>query len=235
MADVSGGLFGRFLRMAPGPRRGLFVAGLTVAVLVAVLPAGADTPEGGGTAGTSLNVTPDDGLSDGHWVSVSGAGFAPNAAGQIRQCRDISPPACDTTQAVSFLTDGNGVMLPVDFQVKRVITAFGPTTYNCSTQACALVADAGATNARHHITILGAGTISTPTTAGPPTSTATTNGVPTTAGATSTTVVSPTSTLVPPADGLLCDLIRGLRGILGGFLAPLFDGLLQLLGCAPAA
>jgi Neocarzinostatin family len=236
MADVNGGLFDRFLRMGPGPRRGLFLAGLTVALLVAVLPAGADTPEGGGTPGASLTVTPDDNLSDGHVVSVSGAGFPANIAGQIRQCRDTSPPACDTTRSESFITNASGQIPPTDYEVRRIITAFGPTTFNCSTQACALVAEAGGANARHHITILGAGTVTSPTTAGPPTtSTSTTNGTPTTAA--TTTNVPPTSvtttTLLPPAGGLICDLLRGLRGILGGFLAPVFDALLNLFGCPP--
>ena len=130
-------------RFGSGLRQGLFVVGLAAALLVAGLPAGADTPETGLDPNVTLTVNPDDGLSDGQTVMVTGTGFAPNAAGLIRECAgSVAVPECDTVVSGIFFTDASGVIPPSPMTVKRVITTF-TTTYNCGISACALVAAAG--------------------------------------------------------------------------------------------
>ena len=134
---------------------------------MAGLPAGADTPETGLDPNVTLTVNPDDGLSDGQTVMVTGTGFAPNAAGLIRECAgSVALPECDTVVSGIFFTDASGVIPPSPMTVNRVITTF-TTTYNCGISACALVAAAGGKSSRHHISFAGAGTI-------PPTSSPTT-------------------------------------------------------------
>ena len=232
-------------RLGAGSRRGLFVAGLAVAVLVAVLPAWAHTPETGLDPNVTLTVTPADGLSDGQTVTATGTGFAPNSSGLIRQCGgSVAAPECDTTIAATFITTATGAMPPTPVTVRRIITTW-TTSFNCSTQACALVATA-AGSTRHHIGFASAGTVSstTPTSSVPttfvpttfvpttfvPTTVSPTTAVPTTFGPTTI----PPSTTVPPTGNLVCDILMALRGVLGGILSGLIDGLLAFFGCPPA-
>ncbi len=219
--------------VGPGPRRGMFVAGLLVAVLGAVLPAWAHGPESGSNPNVTLTVNPDT-ASDQQVVMVTGAGFPPNAAGLIRQCAgSIVAPECDTVVSGFFTTTSTGAIDPSPMTVQRVIHTF-TTTYNCSVQACALVATAGGASSQHHITILGAGT-SVPTSTSIPTSTSpTTAPTQTTAPPTTTpptTVPPPTTTLLPPITNLLCAILGPVSALLGGLL----DGLLTALGCPPPA
>ena len=231
-------------RIGPGLRQGLFVAGLAGALLVAGLPAGAHTPETGSDPTVTLTVNPDEGLTDGQTVTVTGTGFPANASGLIRECGgSVALPECDTIVSGFFITDGAGAIPPSPMTVNRVITTF-TTTYNCGVQACALVATAGGKSSRHHISFAGAGTV-------PPTTSATTvpgaTTVPTTApgattvpttvpGATTVPTTVPPSTTIPPApENLLCAIVRALGQALPGILGGLANGLLSLLGCAPLA
>jgi hypothetical protein len=220
-----------------GLRRGLFLVGLAATVVVAGLPAAADTPETGGDAGVTLTVTPSDNVSDGQTVIVTGTGFPPNASGLVRQCAGAVPD-CDTFVASIFLTSPDGSIPPVYLNAQRVITTW-TTTYNCSTQACSVVATAGGKSGRHHISIAGAGTVvptsTTPSTI-PTTSPTTTATTVTTVTTTPTTIPGTVTTTTAPPTGsnIICDILQALRGILGGLLAGVVDGLLSLFGCPPA-
>lgn len=236
---------GWFMRMGPGPRRGVFAAGLMVALLGAVLPAWADGPESGADPSITLTVTPSQGLADGQRVTVTGAGFPADEAGIIRQCAvSTAGPECDTIVSGIFITNEGGRITPTQMTVQRIIYTL-TTTYNCSTQACALVADAGGKSSRHPIRIAGAGTVpdpatitGTPTTVVIPTTVVTPTTVPTPTTATSipiTTVASPTSTtpstILAPAPNVICAVVAAVSRLLGGLL----DGLLLVLGCPPTA
>ena len=241
MTDGRRGVFSGS-RFGSGLRQGLFVVGLAATLVVAGLPAAADTPETGLDPNVTLSVNPDDGLSDGQTVTVTGTGFAPNAAGLIRQCAgSVALPECDTVVSGIFFTDGSGVIPPSPMTVKRVITTF-TTTYNCGISACALVATAGGKSSRHHISFAGAGTV--PPTSSPTTVPGVTTVPPTTAPQQTTvpgvttipppTTVPPT-TIQPPQENILCAIIRALGQALPSLLGGLADGLLRLLGCAPLA
>ncbi len=231
-------------RVGPAMRRGLFAAGMAAAVMVAGLPAGAHTPESGLDPSVTLTVSPDDALTDGQNVWVSGTGFPANTAGLIRECGgSVAAPECDTVLSGFFITTATGDFPPTPMTVNRVITTFASTTYNCSVQACALVADAGGKSSRHHISFAGAGT-STPTT-----SATTVPGTTTAPGATtvppqttipSNTTVPPPTTTPPtttpptttpplPIPNLLCAILQPISNLLGGLL----NGLLAALGCPP--
>ncbi len=239
MADGRGGF--SISRFGPGVRRGLFVAGLAAALLVGGLPAGADGPESGLDPSVTLTVNPDDNLTDGQSVMVSGAGFPANVPGLIRECGgSVAAPACDTVVSGIFLTGGDGTFPPTPMTVNRVITTFASTTFNCGVQACAIVADAGGKSSRHHITFAGAGTViptTSPTTGPPPTTAPPATTIP---GATTLpppTTVPPVTTVPPPTTipitNLLCALLQPISNLLGGIL----NGLLAALGCPvpPAA
>ena len=89
----------------------------------------------------------------------AGTGFPANTSGLIRECGgSVAAPECDTILSGFFITTATGDFPPTPMTVNRVITTFGSTTYNCSVQACALVADAGGKSSRHHISFAGAGT-----------------------------------------------------------------------------
>lgn len=170
----------------PRVRRGwwgsIVLAGWTAALLVAVLPASGDTPETGSDPNVTLTVTPSDALSDGQVVTVTGAGFPANTAGTIRQCGgSATPPTCDLTVNVAFVTTAAGDIPPTSVSVERIIDT-GTTTFNCGVQACALVATAGGRTSQHHVRMAGAGT-----------------SVPTSATSTSTSTSSSTSTSTPPS------------------------------------
>ena len=219
-------------RIGSGARQLLFVAGLAVAVLVAGLPAGADTPESGVDPHVTVTITPDDALSDGQTVFVSGTGFAPSASGKIRQCAgSVIAPECDTTLAGFFLTDADGAFSSAPMTVQRVITTFS-TTYNCGVQACALVADTGTQISRHHVSFAAAGTVVSPTSTTPSTSTTLAGGTtvpPTTSSTTTpqaTTIPSPANVVPPPPqENILCAIIRSLGQALPSLLGGLADGL----------
>jgi len=228
-------------RFGSGLRQGLFVVGLAAALFVAGLPAGADSPETGLDPNVTLSVNPDDGLSDGQTVTVTGTGFAPNAAGLIRECAgSVALPECDTVVSGIFFTDASGVIPPSPMTVKRVITTF-TTTYNCGISACALVATAGGKSSRHHISFAAAGTV--PPTSSPTTVPGVTTVPPTTAPQQTTipgvttipppTTLPPPTTIAPPQENILCAIIRALGQALPSLLGGLADGLLRLLGCAP--
>lgn len=226
-------------RVRPALRRGMVAAALAVVVMVAGLPAGADSPETGADPTVTLTVNPDDGLVDGQTVTVTGTGFPGNTAGLIRQCAgSVAVPECDTLVSGFFLTDPAGNVPPAPMTVQRVITGFA-STYDCGVTACFLVADAGGKSSRHHITFGGA-----TTTAGPPTTAPTTTGgvttvPPVTTTPPATTVPPPPTTIPPdpppPTEGVLCVIVRALGEALPSILGGLADFLLQLLGCAPLA
>lgn len=231
-------------RIGASRRRGAVVAGLAVAFLVAVMPALADMPETGANPGVTLTVTPDDLLSVGQAVTVTGTGFPANQGGVIRQCGgSISAPQCDASVAGTFVTTATGEIPATSVAVKRLIDT-GTTTFNCGVQACALVATAGDRTSQHHISILGAGTIvpsstttSTSTTSPSVTSTSTipTTTVPlsTTTIPSATTIPTPTTTLVPPpVPTPVCDLLQTLLETFP-FLRGALDAVLTLLGCSP--
>ena len=235
MADRSG--FSIY-RMRPASRRGLVVAaGLAVSLLTLVLPARADGPEWGTDPFVFMTVTPDDRLGDGQMVTVQAGPFPLFADVVVRECAPTAlGPQCDQAALASVNVGSSGNLGPLTVTVKRIINT-GTTTFNCGVQACALVAFPNRGSwTQHHISFGSAGT-SVPTTTdttAPTTTSATTvpNSSTTTIG---TTIPGPTTTtLLPPAGGLLCDLFRALRDALGGFLAGLFDGLLNLFGCPPA-
>ncbi len=211
-----------------GVRKGFFVAGLAAVVVVAGLPAGADSPEFGADPNVKLTVSPSDGLTDGQTVMVSGTGFGANSAGLIRECGgSAAVPECDTTLSGIFFTDANGAFPPSPMTVNRVITSF-VTSFNCGAQACALVADAGGKSSRHHISFAGAGTVG-PTSSTSPTSTSSTSTIP--PGSTVPTTLPPssptTTTPLGPIVNLLCAILQPVSDLLGGLL----DGLTAALGC----
>lgn len=214
-------------------RRTLAVAVLLVGVVLAILPASAETPETGVDPSVTLTVSPSDALSDGQTVTVTGSGFPPNTAGIIRECGGtVAAPQCDLSLVVPFVTTPTGDIPPTSVTVKRIVEA-GTTTFNCGVQACALVATAGERTSQHHIRMASAGTVlptSVPPTSVPPTSVPPTTVPPTSVPPTSvpTTMVPPTS--VPPVTDLVCPLLRGLLDPLA-FLSELISSLLALLGC----
>jgi len=206
-------------------RRGsaLFVAGLAMAVLIAVVPAFADTPESGPDPNVTLTVTPHERLGNGQTVTVTGTGFPPNAAGVIRQCGgSAAAPQCDLDVAATFVTTANGNIGPTSVTVERIVDT-GTTTFNCGVQSCFLVATAGGRTAQHRISIAGAGTV-VPTTS--PTSTSTSRP------STTTTTTAPTTTTRPtPGPDRVCGVLRGLLEPFP-FLRPLVTSLLAAFRCA---
>ena len=70
-------------RLSRRTRSSIFLAGLALAVLVAMLPAFADTSERGSDPNVALTVTPSDALSDAQVVTVTGTGFPPNTVGTL--------------------------------------------------------------------------------------------------------------------------------------------------------
>jgi hypothetical protein len=227
--------------MTPASRRGLFLAGLAMAVLVVGLPASAHTPETGADPTVTLNVTPSDNVSNGESVTVTGFGFPIFTDGAIRQCGGpAAAPQCDPLIVGQFRTASTQHLPPTLVVARRYINT-GTTTFNCGAQQCFFVATAGGKSSQHHISILGAGTSSIPDgpTSTSPTTSATT--VPTTAttAPTETTIPIPstapsaTTTTAVPQAGLLCDLLGALRRALGGFLGGLLDGLMNLFNCPP--
>ena len=224
---TDGGLH-RMSRVPRGRRRGLALAGLTVAVLVAVIPASADTPESGGDPGVTLTVSPDDFVGNGQTVSVTGTGFPASTGGVIRQCGGSSAaPQCDLAIAATFLTTDTGDIPATSVTVKRIIDT-GTTGFNCGVQACALVATAGGRTSQHHISILGAGTLV-------PTSSSTSTSTSSTSTTTSTIPLPPPTTVVPPAlPGGVCDAVRAALEPFP-FLRVFLDGVLSALGCPLSA
>jgi hypothetical protein len=218
------------------------LVGLVVAVLVAGLPARADTPETGADPSVTLTVTPDDGVSDGTTVTVTGTGFPANASGMVRQCAgSVAAPECDTYVAANFIAGSNGAFAPILIQAQRTIHTF-TVTHDCSAEACAMVAEAGGRSTRHHISILAPGMTVPPTTSPPITSAPTTIAESTTVAPTTTTATPPTSTAPPatglpqaPAENVLCAILRAVGELLPGLLGGIVNGLLNLLGCAPLA
>ena len=211
----------------------LAVAVLLVGVVLAIIPALAETPETGADPSVSLTVSPSDALSDGQTVTVTGSGFPPNTAGIIRECGGSgAAPQCDVALIVPFVTTATGNVPPTSVTVKRIVDA-GTTTFNCGVQACALVATAGERTSQHHIRMASAGTVlptSVPPTSIPPTSVPPTSVPPTSVPPTSVppTLVPPI--FVPPVPDLVCPLLRGLLEPLA-FLSGLISSLLALLGC----
>jgi hypothetical protein len=204
-------------------RRTPAVAVLLVGVVLAVLPASAETPETGVDPSATLTVSPSDALSDGQTVTVTGSGFPPNTAGIIRECGgSVAAPQCDLALIVPFVTTATGDIPPTSVTVKRIVDT-GTTTFNCGVQVCALVATAGERTSQHHIRMAGAGTVlptSVPPTSVPPTSVPPTSVTPTS--------VPPPS--VPSVPDLVCPLVRGLLEPLA-FLSEFISTLLALLGC----
>ena len=221
-------------------RGALVLVGLTGAVLVAGLPANAHTPEHGLDPTVTLTVYPDDALTDGQNVFVTGTGFPANQAGLIRECAgSVAAPECDTIVQGIFFTSPTGEIPPSPMTVNRVVNTFA-TSYNCGVQSCALVADAAGKSSRHHITFAAAGTVmptTTPTTIGGATTVPTIPGQTTIPGPTTipsaTTVPPPPTTigLPPQVPNLLCAILQPISNLLGGLL----NGLLVALGCLPPA
>jgi hypothetical protein len=233
-ATMHGGFWIRQLgRVAPGVRRGLLVTVVAGAVLASGLPASANGPESGADPSVTMTVSPSDNLLDGQSVYATGSGWPTFADGIIRQCGiTAAGPQCDQAVAGQFKTGAAPVLPKTLVQVKRYVNT-GTTTFNCGVQACALVATAGGKTSQHHIAILGAGTSSS-IDEGPATTAGTMDT--TTSTSPATTVPSPTTTVAGPGTaGLVCNLLTGLRGILGGLLAGLFDSLLTFFGCPPVA
>ena len=191
-----------------GPRRAILVAGV-VALLAMVLPAFGDTPESGPDPNVTVTVTPDDFLSPGQTVTVTGAGFPPNTPGVIRQCGGTAAaPQCDLDVAGTFTTTSSGEIPPTEVTVERTIDT-GTTTFNCSVQSCWLVATAGGTTSQHHVRFAGAGTL-----------------VPSTSSSSTTS----TTVALPPDLTSLCGLVRALLepfSFLGGFV----EAVLSVLRC----
>ena len=219
--------FGRISASTPGRgcRSSLVLAGLAMTMLLAVLPAFADTPETGTDQSATLTVTPSDGLSDGQVVTVTGTEFPPNTAGVIRECGGtVAAPQCDLTVTATFVTTPAGDIPPTNVTVERIIDT-GFTTFNCGAQSCALVASAGGRTSQHHISMAGAGTSSIPPTSIPPTSIPPTSVLPTTVPSTS---IPPTS--IPAGPELVCTVLRVLLEPFP-FLRGLITSLLSVFGC----
>ena len=191
--------------------RWMVVIGIAVAVVAAITPAQADTPETGIDPTVTLTVTPSDGLSDGQTVTVTGTGFPPNTQGTINECGGtILMPQCDDLINVPFNTTANGDIPPTTVTLKRIVNT-GSTTFNCGAQSCAVVARAGGKMSQHHIRMAGAGT-----------------SIPNPSSSTSSTT---TTSLVPlPQGGAVCGLLRQLFGPFP-FLSGLLTNLLSVLGC----
>jgi Ni,Fe-hydrogenase III small subunit len=128
---------------------------LLAAAAGAPAPVRADSPEGGGSPGTSITVTPDDNLPATQAVSVTGSGFLPNRAdGTIQQCGDPGTGAEECSDAVDFSTNGSGAINgPVSFTARRFFDPPGPApTVDCALVDCVIHAAVDQTNARHHLT-----------------------------------------------------------------------------------
>ena len=219
-------------RMTGRMGSGLFVVGVAMAVLIAVVPAFGDTPESGPDPSVTLTVTPDDQLANGQTVTVTGTGFPPNSAGVIRQCGgSAAAPQCEPGIAAAFLTTSAGDIPPTSVTVERIVDT-GTTTFNCGVQQCFLVATAGGRTAQHHISILGAGTVVPTSTSSTSTSTTVTSSTSTSSTSTSTSTSSTTTTLPATAFDQVCRVLRALL-VPFPFLGQLVGSLLAVLRCAP--
>ncbi len=141
------------------------VLGAVAAMLVAfgtVMPALAHDPEGGGSPGTLVNVTPSDSLPDTQVVSVSGTGFKANFVdGFLQQCAaipELSLYYC--TESAAFNTNASGAFGPVNFTVTRVFDPPSPEEppVDCAVRACSVFAATNEKNASHHLNFGGAST-----------------------------------------------------------------------------
>ena len=200
-------------RRRPALRRSLALAGLVSVLLGVMLPAFGDTPETGPDPNVALTVTPDDMVSNGATVTVTGSGFPPNTPGVIRQCGgSAGAPQCDLDVAATFVTTASGDIPPTPVTVTRIVDT-GATTFNRCVQACWLVATAGGRTSQHHVSVAAAGTV-VPTST-PPTST------------------PPTTFPGLPHLGSLCGVLRAIIEPLP-FLRSLLEPVLSVLGCAPS-
>lgn len=137
------------------------VATILVA-LVATSPALAHDPEGGGSPGTFVTVTPSDGLPDSQVVTVSGTGFKPNwTDGFLQQCAaipELSLYYC--TESATFSTNASGAFGPVNFTITKVFDPPSPEEppVNCTVRSCSVAAATNEKNASHHLNFGGAST-----------------------------------------------------------------------------
>jgi hypothetical protein len=156
----------------------------------------ADTPEGGGTAGVTLTVTPSDNLTANQTVHLTGTGWGiPGPSASILLC-DAGPVHCRESNL-------NGQQLPIspegtittDVSVPTSFTTPQAQTVNCLTTQCFL--RASATNGRaaqHHVSFQGGitSTSSSSTSTSSPTSTSTTS----TSSSSTTSTTTATATAI---------------------------------------
>src|SRR5262249_34915515 len=131
---------------------------LAAAALAPAQPALANGPEGGGSPGTFLTVTPSDNLGSPATVSVSGTGYKPSfTTGFIEQC-GVQPGLTleDCVDLTTFTTDSNGAFLPVQVQVNATFQPAGAVpAINCRTTTCSVFASTDEKNAHHHLSFTG--------------------------------------------------------------------------------
>jgi hypothetical protein len=74
--------------------------------------------------GVSVSATPNTKLADGQQISVSGAGFAPQAFVAVVECptTTVSPSACDLNTLNFANADDNGAFSDLPFTVSRVLS-----------------------------------------------------------------------------------------------------------------
>lgn len=143
-------------------RRGS-VTGLLLVTFAVASAASASGPEGGGTPGTTVTVTPSDGLQANQSVNVSGTGFAPNAVSgiDIAQCPENPAQPCKSLATAS--SNASGSFGPTSSTVARLLFPDGGgPAIDCLTTACFIqAADTGGKYARHHLTFSGPAAVAT--------------------------------------------------------------------------
>lgn len=136
-----------------------FAVGAVMALLhvVGADRVSADTPEGGGTPGTFITVTPSDNLVGDATVQVSGTGFFAREQVFLQQCGGAPTRLCGSIIPAG-VTDDAGNFGPVSFPVFQTLTPQVPLV-DCSTMPCEVVAfhmTAPTRNAFHHVSFAAA-------------------------------------------------------------------------------
>ena len=138
--------------------RALSVAALALVttLFTPIGPARADSPEGGGSQGTTITVTPDDNLAASASVTVSGVGFRASWTGHISQCGvQPSQSLTDCIDLREVTTTSTGVLSAVQVTVTQTFQPLGAPAINCLTTNCFLSVFTEERSAHHHLTFSG--------------------------------------------------------------------------------
>ncbi len=120
-----------------GMRTAFSALAVTAAIVVATLPAGADSP------GAVVTPAPATGLAPVQTISVSGVGSKANyTGGDIHECADLPEVGVEScVQLASFNTNASGAFGPLTVTVRRSFDSdSGDPSVNCSFRTCTLFA-----------------------------------------------------------------------------------------------